>query len=65
MGFALKADDSCLAIWQRGTHASIVRNIILPRAQVLAAPLLSLGDFMIALEVPIRLQRSLGPTLAH
>jgi hypothetical protein len=43
----------------------IVRNIILPRAQVLAAPLLSMGAFKIALRVPSQSPVPFGPTLAH
>jgi hypothetical protein len=51
--------------WQKESHALIVRNIILPRAQVLAAPLLSMGAFKIALRVPIQSPVPFGPTLAH
>jgi hypothetical protein len=51
--------------WQMRSHALIAPTIMLPQAQFLTALLLSSGAFMIALEVPIRLQRPFGPTLAH
>lgn len=49
--------------WQTGSHALIVPNIILPRAQILTTLLLAQGAFMIALEVPIR--SPFRPTLAY
>jgi hypothetical protein len=51
--------------WQAGSHALIVPNIILPRAQILTTLLLARGAFMIAVEVPIRLPRPFRPTLAY
>jgi hypothetical protein len=43
----------------------IARNIILPRAKVLTARLLSRDAFVIALAVPIRSPRPIRLTLAH
>jgi hypothetical protein len=51
--------------WQVRSHALIARYIIFPRAQILTTLLLPRGAFMIALEVPIRLQRPFLPTLAR
>ena len=51
--------------WQTESHALIVRDITLPRAQILTALLLSRERRFPLVAVPIRLQRPFGPTLAH
>jgi hypothetical protein len=51
--------------WQTGSYALIVRNIILPRAQVFTQLLLLPAASTIALGVPIRFPRPFRPTLAY
>jgi hypothetical protein len=51
--------------WQTASYALIVRNIILPRAQVFTQLLLLPAASTIALGVPIRFPRPFRPTLAY